>query len=306
MKKWGWLLIAGLLTLSMAAKGDLMNIFGSKPYADAFFEGDMLNIAKAIKKKDGEKITKLGKALEDIDAPGKHGMTLLGFAVNDENPVAIKALMALGADPSIELPELGSVAYHAMWRKSDEPLKALLESGMDPNIANEGSLRTLIFNIPLLEESDAMKLLVEYGADVNVRDSLGNTPLLHIISVAFDEALYLLDNGADPLAMTDSGMTVAYRVQQALKRMDQSTEAYQKMLKIQQKLVEKGVKFPALTPFGERFRNNIVFCQDPHGYMPKAECKVEGVNEFLGEQTEQEKRLDEKILKERFGIEHRF
>ncbi|CCN49850.1 conserved hypothetical protein [Vibrio nigripulchritudo MADA3029] len=78
------------------------------------------------------------------------------------------------------------------------------------------------------------------------------------------------------------------------------------MLKIQQKLVEKGVKFPALTPFGERFRNNIVFCQEPHGYMPKAECKVEGVNEFLGEQTEQEKRLDEKILKERFGIEHRF
>ncbi|BDU39410.1 ankyrin repeat domain-containing protein [Vibrio nigripulchritudo] len=304
MKKWGWLLIAGLLALSMAAKGDLMNIFGSKPYADAFFEGDMLNIAKAIKKKDGEVITKLGKAIEDIDAPGKHGMTLLGFAVNDENPVAIKALMALGADPSIELPELGSVAYHAMWRKSDEPLKALLESGMDPNLRDEED--TLIFNTPLLEESDAMKLLVEYGADVNARDSLGNTPVLHLVSTAFDEVLYLLDHGANADVMTDSGVSLAYSVQLDLEDMDQSTEAYQKMLKIQQKLVEKGVKFPALTPFGERFRNNIVFCQEPHGYMPKAECKVEGVNEYLREQTEQEKRLDEKILKERFGIEHRF
>ena len=285
MKKWGWLLIAGLLALSMAAKGDFMNIFGSKPYADAFFEGDMLNIAKAIKKKDVEKITKLGKALEDIDAPGKHGMTLLGFAVNDENPVAIKSLMALGADPSIELPELGSVAYHAMWRKSDEPLKALLESGMDPNLRDEED--TLIFNTPLLDESDAMKLLVEYGADVNARDSLGNTPLLHLVSTGFDEVLYLLEHGADADVMTDSGVSLAYSVQLDLEDMDQSTEAYLKMLKIQQKLIEKGVKFPALTPFGERIRNDIVFCKEPHGYMPKAECKVEGVNEFLGEQTEQ-------------------
>ncbi|KJY73663.1 ankyrin repeat domain-containing protein [Vibrio nigripulchritudo] len=304
MKKWGWLLIAGLLALSMAAKGDLMNIFGSKPYADAFFEGDMLNIAKAIKKKDGEMITKLGKAIEDIDAPGKHGMTLLGFAVNDENPVAIKTLMALGADPSIELPELGSVAYHAMWRKSDEPLKALLESGMDPNLRDEED--TLIFNTPALEQSNAMQLLVEYGADVNARDTLGNTPLIHILPVRFDDSLYLLNHGADPYAMNNEGISVAYSVQEELEHMDQSSEAYQKMLKIQQKLVEKGVKFPALTPFGERFRNGIVFCKEPHGYMPKAECKVEGVNEFLGEQTEQEKRLDEKILKERFGIEHRF
>ncbi|MEF1286176.1 ankyrin repeat domain-containing protein, partial [Vibrio sp. M250220] len=130
-------------------------------------------------------------------------MTLLGFAVNDENPVAIKALMALGADPSIELPELGSVAYHAMWRKSDEPLKALLESGMDPNLRDEED--TLIFNTPLLEESDAMKLLVEYGADVNARDTLGNTPLIHILPVRFDDSLYLLNHGADPYAMNNLG-----------------------------------------------------------------------------------------------------
>lgn len=281
-----------------------MNIFRSKPYANAFFEEDMLTIAKAIKKQDSKDIIKLGKVLEDIDAPGKHGVTLLGFAVNDENPIAIKALMALGADPSIEIPELGSVAYHAMWRKSDKALRALLESGMDPNLRDEED--TLIFNTPSLEQSNAMKLLVEYGADVNARDSLGNTPLIHILPVRFDDSLYLLEHGADPYAMNNEGLSVAYSVQEELEHMDQSTEAYQKMLKIQQKLIEKGVKFPALTPFGERFRNNIVFCQEPYGYMPKAECKVEGVNQYLGEQTEQEKRQDEQILKERFGIEHRF
>ena len=286
-------------------------MFRSKPYPEVFFSGDLLTVAEALKKKDIEKAKQLAEKLPDIDALGKEHFTLLAFAVADNNVPAIKMLMTLGADPAAKLEDTviaGSdvsetVAHFSMWRKTTEALKAMLETGMDTEIKSGSS--TLIFDVPALEDNDSLKLLVEFGADVNVRDRLGQTPLFDFINVSFDEALYLLDHGADPFVMSKSGMTAAYSVQASLNFMDKSTEAYQKMLIIQQKMTELGVTFPALTPYGERFRNDIVYCKEPKGYRPRAECKVEGVNRFQKPQSEGSKLADEQILRERYGIDVR-
>ncbi|RZR22721.1 ankyrin repeat domain-containing protein [Vibrio vulnificus] len=279
-------------------------MFRSKPYPEVFFSGDLLTVAEAIKKKDIEKAKQLAEKLPDIDAPGTENYTLLAFSVADTNIPAIKMLMALGADPSAKLGsrgQNGSVAYLAMWRKTTEALNAMLESGMDPNLSDKGD--SLIFNVPELAGNDSLKLLVEYGADVNAKDTLGQTPIFNFVLTSFDEAIYLLDNGADPFVMDKSGVTLAYAVQNRLNNMDSKSEAYQKMLTIQQKMIELGVKFPALTPYGERFRNDIVYCKEPSGYRPRSECKVEGVNRFLKPQSEESKLADEKILRDRYGID---
>ncbi|CAH1544304.1 ANK_REP_REGION domain-containing protein [Vibrio rotiferianus] len=297
-------LLGTVLLLPLAAKAGVLNMFRSKPYPEVFFSGDLLTVAQAIKKKDIEKAKQLAEKLPDVDAPGTENFTLLAFAVADTNIPAIKMLMALGADPSTKLGsrgQNGSVAYFAMWRKTTEALKAMLEAGMDTEIKRDSD--TLIYDAPSLEDNDSLRLLVEFGADVNARDSLGQTPLFDFINVSFDEALYLLDHGADPFVMDKSGMTAAYSVQESLNSMDKATEAYQKMLKIQQKMIAMGVKFPALTPYGERFRNDIVYCKEPRGYRPCSECKVEGVNRFLKPQSEESKLADEKILRERYGID---
>ena len=297
-------LLGTVLLLPLAAKAGVLNMFRSKPYPEVFFSGDLLTVAQAIKKKDIEKAKQLAEKLPDVDAPGTENFTLLAFAVADTNIPAIKMLMALGADPSTKLGsrgQNGSVAYFAMWRKTTEALKAMLEAGMDTEIKRDSD--TLIYDAPSLEDNDSLRLLVEFGADVNARDSLGQTPLFDFINVSFDEALYLLDHGADPFVMDRSGMTAAYSVQESLNSMDKATEAYQKMLKIQQKMIAMGVKFPALTPYGERFRNDIVYCKEPRGYRPRSECKVEGVNRFPKPLSEESKLADEKILRERYGID---
>ncbi len=213
-------------------------------------------------------------------------------------------LMALGADPAAKLGDSDvsrTVAHFAMWRKTTQALRAMLEAGMDTEIKRGSG--TLIFDVPTLKENDSLKLLVEFGADVNARDSLGETVLFSFISVMWDEALYLLDNGADPFVMDSSGVTAAYAVQDILDSMDKSSEAYQKMLKIQQKMIAMGVKFPALTPYGERYRLDIVWCDDPVGYLTRSECKLVGENEYIAPQSEESKRADEKILRERYGID---
>uniref|UniRef100_UPI002FC9D621 ankyrin repeat domain-containing protein n=1 Tax=Vibrio metschnikovii TaxID=28172 RepID=UPI002FC9D621 len=265
-------LLGATLLLPLTTHAGIFKMFRSKPYPEAFFSGQLLAVAEAIKKQDIEKARQLAEKLPDIDAPGAKHFTLLAFAVADTNIPAIKMLMALGADPAAKLGDSDvsrTVAHFAMWRKTTQALRAMLEAGMDTEIKRGDG--TLIFDVPTLKENDSLKLLVEFGADVNARDSLGETVLFSFISVMWDEALYLLDNGADPFVMDSSGVTAAYAVQDILDSMDKSSEAYQKMLKIQQKMIAMGVKFPALTPYGERYRLDIVWCDDPVGYLTRSE-----------------------------------
>nr|WP_171359382.1 ankyrin repeat domain-containing protein [Vibrio rotiferianus] len=281
-----------------------MSIVDSKLYPSAFFSGELLLVAQAIEEKELKKAKKLAEALPDIDAPGKENFTLLAFAVADNNVPAIKMLMTLGADPAHQLgkhKDRGTIGSFSMWNRSTKALRALLESGMDPD--QRETDRTLIYKVPELRDNDSLKLLVEFGADVNARDRLGQTPLFNFVLASFDEAIYLLDNGADPFVMDKAGVTLAYSVQNRIENMSSELEVYQKLLTIQQKMTELGVTFPALTPYGERFRNDIVYCKEPRGYRPRAECKVEGVNRFLKPQSEESKLADKKILRERYGID---
>ncbi|WP_241837170.1 ankyrin repeat domain-containing protein [Salinivibrio sp. ML290] len=294
----------GIVLLLWVAKAGAFNLFRSKPYPEVFFEGELLAVAEAMKAHDIDKAKALAEKLPDIDAPGNEHFTLLAFAVADTNLPAIKMLMALGADPAHQIGnqrDKGTIGSFSMWNRSTDALRALLESGMDPDQREDD--RTLIYKVPELRDNDSLRLLIEFGADVNVMDRLGQTPMFNFVLTSFDEAIYLLDNGADPFVMDKSGVTLAYSVQNRLNNTNSGSEAYQKLLTIQKKMKELGVKFPALSPYGERFRNDIVYCKELKGYRPRIECKVEGVNRFLKPQTETSKRQDEKILRERYGID---
>ncbi|WP_242414172.1 hypothetical protein [Salinivibrio sp. MA427] len=187
--KYIFLVILAGIVLSVTVKVGVLNMFRSKPYPEVFFEGELLAVAEAMKAHDIDKAKALAEKLPDIDAPGNEHFTLLAFAVADTNIPAIKMLMALGADPASKFGEgegAQSVAYFAMWRKTTDALKAMLEAGMDPNLTDEYG-ETLIFDVPDLEDNDALKLLVEFGADVNARGELGKTALFKFINVMFDE-----------------------------------------------------------------------------------------------------------------------
>ena len=286
----------------------------TKPRPTDFFAGEQLEVARAIKSRDVERIRDLASQLPDIDAPGLHPPNLLAFAVNDDNPPAIKVLMELGADPAVYTESRGTIGYQAMTNKTTTSLKALLEAGMDPNIPHSnGDSPPLIFAAPNLpapdvEGNDSLKLLVEYGADVNARDSLGNTPLILMTITKFDEALYLMDHGADVHAMSKSGKTVAYAIQARLDDMDKKSEAYQKMLKIKDKAEAMGVQFPALSQWAERWRNDIVRCAKPGGWRPRSQCEQVGVDTSYPNYLKNHKlkQRDEQILKDRYGIDHQF
>ena len=94
-----------------------------------------------------------------------------------------------------------------------------------------------------------VKLLVERGADIHTRDRLGDDAFNEAVSAReFDIANYLLEQGINLNNINHNGVTTAWGVQFTLSRLDPTLEHYAKLSRIQQKMIEKGIEFPAKPP----------------------------------------------------------
>src|SRR5213080_3514358 len=192
-------------------------------------------VAQGIVKNDQDAIRAAAKALPDLQAPGRYGMTLLYFAVTEswqrpELVESVRTLLSLGADPNYTNGHPNSFAmFHAVHASADV-LRAMLEAGGNPNARDELGHPMILMNWYLgyyqNQAKARMDLLLDRGADVNSAmpasewpDS-GYTLLLYRTKMGLDDklayadALALLERGADPNrdGMTFGKMLMEYRV----------------------------------------------------------------------------------------------
>ena len=174
-----------------------------------------------------------------------HGNLALAAAVDSKDPAMVQLLMAYGADPTISTPFYASALHRAVlcrydnivelllstaaiacleWKWMHETplscacqsrdlsiMRQLLEAGANANVARPHGgcpLTLVIENEEGYNEEDripAMRMLLDYGADVNGVDV---SPLVHAIRAGSSEALsLLLDSGADPEKTDRAGDT---------------------------------------------------------------------------------------------------
>lgn len=137
----------------------------------------------------------------DIDTADNRGRTLLIAAILSEEHDAAKMLLKLGANPNF-LPSgkhKSAMGWAAQY-KNTKFLQLLLDFGGNPDLFNKGE-RTASY--PVLsaisaDRIDNLKLLIDAGANLNVVDQRGLTPLMYGASVSAWEMVYLiLESGAD-------------------------------------------------------------------------------------------------------------
>ena len=166
------------------------------------------------------------------------GLTALHFAVRENDPASVKALVDAGADVN-EVSEFGwSQLLTATQNRFYQLGKYLLEQGADPNIANEGGWNPLYIatdnrniegcDYPTrkldMDHLEYIKLLLAAGADPNIRmasstetrtifthqwlDENGATPFLRAAQSSDLELMkLLLEYGADATLTTAIGVT---------------------------------------------------------------------------------------------------
>lgn len=126
-------------------------------------------------------------------------ITWAGWGVPPITPELLTFLLENGYDPKVNDESLSPIGFCAQpgqsflkYDQKYEMIKALLQHGADPNVTSMGmpvlhELITYNKNNPYLIE--IIQLLLNAGADVNVVDELGKTPL--------DLAMLYKESGAD-------------------------------------------------------------------------------------------------------------
>jgi ankyrin repeat protein len=132
----------------------------------------------------------------------------LAAAVEDEDVKQIKSLVQQNQNVNQrELPSQRTALFNAVAGRHLKSVRALLDLGADPNIADfEGDtpLKTAV----VADSDESVRLLLRAGASVNQANSIGITPLMEAAELGRIDILeILLRWGADTTLMSNKGKT---------------------------------------------------------------------------------------------------
>lgn len=172
-----------------------------------FTDPAILPLVDAIRAGDVARIGSLAPQ-SDLSARGKDNVTLLEWAIWVEKPAALAALLESGADASQLGMDQETVAHMAAMARDPEYLRVLVAHKAPVDVVSPRGQRTPIFRAVQDRRVEQVDLLQKAGADLQRRDSMGNS-LLHVAAGVNDAdgVLRLLKAGVDPHATNARGET---------------------------------------------------------------------------------------------------
>ncbi len=138
----------------------------------------------------------------DVNVQDDDGATPIFFAAaSNPDPKVFFLLVERGAKLDLQTKENGTTLLHkAMFNRRIEPVRFLLDHGLDVNAACQGSVyfgERPLHRACQFGTEEIVRLLVDRGADVNVQDGNGITPLHNAaFSKSTELVRFLLDKGA--------------------------------------------------------------------------------------------------------------
>lgn len=251
MKKWtAWLIMLFFVLIIQGCKKE-MNL---EP--QDYFEGTQLAIARDIY--DGN-LPALEKKLAGVDKSilnqkAKAEMTLLFWALSNsigdkatpERLQIVTALVKAGADPLLPQGNMdGSPAEFVMKGERSVWLKAMLDGGLSPNARDETHNEPIIFQSVFAKNTETLEVMLDYGADINIKNSLGDTLLIDALDYhSYEHVIFLLNHGADSSIRGNSGWTMANQLQRLLNRSKTGSSEHDSLEEIKVCLIKNGGAWP--------------------------------------------------------------
>ncbi len=189
--------------------------------AEFYFRGqpNVIELCSAVNAGDLKRMETLIGSGADVSANGKNNMTLLLWAYTARNFEAFELLLKKGANPNVifetdfgakgRLPKIGSVTHLCTLDKDVRYFESVFENGGDPNLDID-TIEVKYVNLPIIElvkwggkdKKERIKFLVDHGADVNKKETIGRGGFTAAMSAVgwfgqYELTMYLLNLGAD-------------------------------------------------------------------------------------------------------------
>jgi len=174
---------------------------------DPFSNPDLAPLAVAVMRGDTLEIRRHAERIHP-DTPGTDGATLLVAAIGANQADSVHALLELGADPNRPGGGGETPVHAAAFAANPALLRAVLEHGGNPCLANAHTGSTPLMQAILGQNPEQIAILLDAGADPRATDFKHDTAL-HIAgrTNAGATILLLLERGANPLAKNAGGAT---------------------------------------------------------------------------------------------------
>lgn len=222
------------------------NVLGAKKMeAEDFFTGMTLELVQAAVRGNADAVATMVKTGADPNALGKEDMTPLvwsAFFAKDKRSIVI--LLRNGADPNLRVRKNLTPMLLSLKEKDTDYLRIFLDHGGNPNLYDVALGETPLILETTNEGAWAhMKLLLDWGVDIDTRGTVDNT-LIYEASLLrrFDQVFYLLNRGANYQIKTSSGDSALNRIFNMKVDLLSELSGWQK--KCQEWLEARGVKNP--------------------------------------------------------------
>ena len=135
-----------------------------------------------------------------VNAKNRYGVAPLWLASTNGHADVVSALLRAGADPETPRAESGETPLMAAAMAGHIPvMQRLLTSGADPNVVDHVRQQTALMWAAAERQTEAARVLVEAGAYLESRSSIGMTPLMFAIRAgSIGTTMALLDFGGRP------------------------------------------------------------------------------------------------------------
>lgn len=218
--------------------------------ADEFFTGPHLELARAIERNDMAALRRGAEGV-DLTARGDKQMTLMWFALLQQNSDAVRTLVELGVNPSegaVDIMPARTPLGAALMSDDTQYLEAMLDGGLSPNEASSQGA-PLLYQAVISGTLNHVKLLIDRGANVDSRTpTVGRSAFdLSTTSAKPEIAAYLLEQGAEPNIRLENGVTTAWGVHQQIEDL-KSGPLRDEFIKLRDMMIERGVEFPPPSP----------------------------------------------------------
>ena len=152
-------------------------------------------------------LARTGKA--DVNIADLSGRTPIFYAVEQDQPEALRMLFTLGADPNAQDNQGVTALMRASAKGRQDCVDILLRQKNIKTDTKDFQDRTALTYSVYADELGPARALVKAGADVNGRDKSGNTPLMSAVKAKSDRmALYFIQQGADLTPVNNAGDNV--------------------------------------------------------------------------------------------------